>query len=413
MNFDAHNNIFRGAFEALPADMKQNLESYRPLLEIAGNYPDIFDDGEKPDSKKNQVDPDWKRFTSFPASLGGPNFHRLPWPLTGEQGKWRALTRHWLGNAVEALRSGDREGFMKFMGCLSHWFGDITQSAHLMDLALLKELLPPPDSMKDFHYHTDLEAVTGECAKLRPPKLLGESLEEVAWNMARANAEAIHESRRTIIPLLQAIFAGKKSEAALLAGPPVTKAAELTMDVLYTGIRLAEGSASPEEKKTLSSADLRLIKPEAEFHDSVYGGALLDQSRETPPWNGKNIPAELVLDDGKIKPVRGLGMLPHSGMYAAREAWMKFSLPSGVFKHFESWIGMHAVIGKEGAASFSVSLDGKEVFRSGRKNGIGSAERVKLPLGNASELTIKVEDANDGKSFWNNHVIWGEPKLVK
>ncbi|MBL8994082.1 MAG: hypothetical protein JNM63_12125, partial [Spirochaetia bacterium] len=223
MNFDAHNNILRGAFEALPDAMKADLASTRPLLEIAGNYPDLFEDPHGPDSEKNKIDPDWKRFTRFPASLGGPSFHRLPWPVA-EQGKWQALSRHWLGGAVDALQNDDNPGFMKFIGCLSHWFGDLTQSAHLMDLQLLKELIPPPESLKDFHYHTDLEAFTGECGKLSTPKILGESLDEVIWKIAAINADAIRESRRHIVPLLQAIFDEKNEEAKKLACPPVIKA---------------------------------------------------------------------------------------------------------------------------------------------------------------------------------------------
>jgi hypothetical protein len=74
---------------------------------------------------------------------------------------------------------------------------------------------------------------------------------------------------------------------------------------------------------------------------------------------------------------------------------------------------MNADLTHEGAADFVVLLDGREVFRSRPRTVKDPATPVSIKLDIANELTLKVEDANNGKTFWNNHAYWGEPKLVK
>jgi hypothetical protein len=401
-----------GAFDALPQAQRTSLKEVRSLLPAVGNYPDIFDNPTVSDEDKAKIDPDWKRFCSFPKGMDGINLHSWPHPNT-DQAKCRPIAIHWLTQAIDAYRRGDIASFIKFIGCLSHWFGDLTQSAHLMDSELLAQLVPAPPSMCTFHYHTDLEAVTGQCDKLRPPQLLGLSVEEVAWRQAAINTEAMRECRRYIIPLLQAIFSGQKEEAERRAEPPVTRAAQLTADIMYTASRLARGDISEKEAQRFGTVDLRLWKADAEMHDLVYGGAILDGNRNTPPAGAPIVGGNLLFSNGTVQAVRGLGVLPHSGMNGPRACWMRYSLPVGIFSKFEAVVGMNAELTREGAADFVVLLDGREVFRSGRRTAKDPAIPVSIKLDGSTELTLKVEDANDRKTFWNNHAYWGEPRLVK
>jgi hypothetical protein len=412
MNKQAHANIMVGAFEALPSELRAPLESVKALLPIVGNYPDIFDNPTVSDEEKKKIDRDWKRFCVFPKTMEAVNLHSWPHPIT-EQAKSRPISRHWLTRAIEASRNGDPEAFIKFIGCLSHWFGDLTQSAHIVDSQLLAELMPPPPAMSGFHYHTDLEAVTGECGSLHPPRLLGLGIEEVAWRQAAINTEAIRECRRYIIPLLQAIFDGNKAKAERCAEPPVTKAAQLTLDIMYTALRLAAEDISTAERQAFAAVDLRLWKADSEVHDLVYGGAILDSNRATPPAGAPIVAGKLLFPNGEKRVVRGLGVLPHSGMNGPRSCWMRYNLPVGVFSRFEAMIGMNAELTREGAADFVVLLDGREVFRSGPRTIKDPATPVSIKLDLTKELTLKVDDVNAGKTFWNNHAYWGEPKLVK
>jgi hypothetical protein len=396
----------------LPEPLRTTFASVEALLPDAANYPDIFDNPTRPDAVKASVDADWRRFCVFPDNLAGRCLHTWPHPNT-EQAMWRPVTEHWVSQAMASWRGGDLPGFVKFIGCLSHFFGDMTQSAHLVDLKLLAELLPAPASMAGFHYHTDLEAVTGACGPLRPPQLLGLSVPEVAWRVAAATTQAMRDCRRYIVPILQTLFAGDQAEAERHAGPPITAAAQITADVAYSTWRLATGEVPSEEREALRSVDLRCWKPDAARHDSVYGDAILDGNRSTPPSGAPIVPARLRCADGSIRPVKGLGVLPHSGMCGPRECWMRFGMPAGVFARFEAQVGLHADLTTDGAADFVVELDGREAFRSGRRSALDPALPLCVPLGASTTISLKVEDANDGRTFWNNHAFWAEPRLIK
>lgn len=412
MNSLAHANIMEGACAALPPALRTVLAPAAKLLATASNYPDIFGDPTRPVDAKDRVDPAWRRFCMLPAELGGASVHAWPFQAT-QQPKWRPVTQHLLAQAVDAQRHGDLESFVKFAGCVSHLIGDALQPAHIVDLALLAKLLPAPPERAGFHYHTDVEAVTGRCGPLRPPRLLGLDAAEAAWRLAALNTQAIDRVYRGIVPMLQALFAGRADEAESWADTPVTEAAQITADLVYTGLRLAAEDISSDERAALAEVDLRIWPTDEAFHDSVYGAAILDGNRSTPPSGAPIVPARLRMPDGTTRPARGLGVLPHSGMCGPRTCWMRYSLPPGVFDRFEALAGMHAVLTTDGAAEFVIALDGREAFRSGRRGAADAALPIRVVLGAAAEITLTVEDANDGRTFWNNHAFWAEPQLIR
>jgi len=406
-----------GAFNALPVSWREALEPQRPLLPQVGNYPDYFDDPSKPDEKKDAIDPEWRRFCLFPSGMEAKCLHHWPHSIN-EQNAFRPVIEYWLQQAIDAYRANDAVGFVKFIGCLSHYEGDVTQPAHLLNhfnyLTILREMMPPPSTMSNFDYHVDLERVTGICGPLEPARLLGTSVVEAAWRLAAWNAQAVSEMRRYILPTLQAIFDERKDEAQRLAEPPVTRAGQFTLDLFCTALRLATGDIPEAEKETLArGVDLRVWKADAESHDLVYGGsAILDGSRPTPPAGAPIIPARLRFEDG-IRTVRGLGVLPHSGVAGPRECWLRYGLPRGVFTRFEATVGMHSEETGEGAAEFIVELDSQPQWRSGRRTAQDWAMPISLELGASETITLKVVDANEGRTFWKNHAIWAEPVLLK
>jgi len=412
MNADAHVAIARGALQALPTAWRELLQPHAHALFAAANYPDLFDDPTRPEADKDAIDPQWRRYTRFPDRLAAQAMHFWPTPIFDQEHACPMLA-HLLGSAIAAWRDGLPDDACKFLGCLSHYLGDVTQPAHLMDLELLAQLLPRPDGFATFHYHTTVEAVTGDCLALAPPRLLGLDVAEAVWRLALANREAIRYSRQFVVPTVQALFARDQAEAERLAAFPVTRAAQLTADLLYTALVIATEGATPAEREGLATVDLRLLAPDAAFHDSVYGGALLDASRDVPPNSGPLSPARLRDRDGKLRLVVGLGVLPHSGMCGPRETWMRYALPPGSYALFAAEVGMHAELTRDGAADFVVELDGREVFRSGRLTAADAACPVRVPLGHATSLTLTVVDANEGRTFWHNHAIWAAPRLVR
>jgi hypothetical protein len=112
------------------------------------------------------------------------------------------------------------------------------------------------------------------------------------------------------------------------------------------------------------------------------------------------------MSKGEHVKMKGIGMLPLSGMYAPRNCWMRFNLPVGVFQRFETTAGMNLSLVKDGAAFFIVKLDEKEIFRSGRMSITDEALKISITLKSAKSLTLLVEDANNGKTLWNNHALW-------
>lgn len=186
----------------------------------------------------------------------------------------------------------------------------------------------------------------------------------------------------------------------------------MTSDAIFTAIKIATNSFTSAEKEELSPIDLRLLPADDEFHDLVYGEALLDGSKDVPPNNEPIIPAKLKFANG-IRQVKGLGVLPHSGMNRERDCYMTWHLPWGVFNEFTATVGLHADLAIGGAVSFHVLLDGKEVWTSGRMTKDDYAKAISLKLGNAETLTLNVCDANNEKSFWKNHAIWADPFLIK
>lgn len=78
MNFEAHNIILQNAVAALPDDMQKVFTSYPELLNIVGNYPDIFDDPTRSENEKNKIDPQWQKYCIYPSELAGKALHFWP-----------------------------------------------------------------------------------------------------------------------------------------------------------------------------------------------------------------------------------------------------------------------------------------------------------------------------------------------
>lgn len=411
MNGFSHPKIMIGAFESLPEDMRRRLNVPLELIGKAGNYPDFFDDPTRSVEQKKQIDPDWEKYTVYPDYLEARMLHYFPAPASDQLKRIHIYT-YLFERMIASFKEEDYSGFIKFSGCLSHAMGDATQPAHIgpdSNNVFISQMLPVPDLpyLKNFHYHTTVEAVNGECGPLPSPELIGASAAEAAWKTASDAENAVVYCRRFIIPTIQALFENDLEKAESFAGEPVTIAAKLTANAIYSAILIAE-----EKTGKLPSADLRTMPPCGQFHDMVYGSAILDGNKKVPPNNVPVTPGELKIN-GHRTVLPGLGMLPHSGMSGERSCYMTWLLPQNVFKRFTAVAGMHATLADGGAAEFQVLLDGEIVWRSGRMTTASDAKSVVVEVGSAKTITLKVLDANDRTSFWQNHAYWGKPELSR
>lgn len=408
MNDISHADIMIGACRSLPEKFRAMLNLPEALIGRAGNYPDLFDAPTTPDEKKYAIDPNWKKFIILPETMPAPMLHFIPAPVADTFVRIPVYD-YYFRRMITELQAKNYEDFIKFAGCLSHAMGDTTQPAHIgpdSNNLMISHLLPVPDKpeLKAFHYHTSVEAVVGKCAGLRSPRLLGLSPAEAAWKLAAEARKAVYYCRRFLVPMILAIFDGDQKRAEELAVEPVTIAAQLSADAIYTACCLAEGAEA-----NLPAEDLRELLPVEEFHDLVYGGAVLDGNKKVPPNDVPVTPGTLKVN-GIVTPMPGLGMLPHSGMYGDRCCFMTWQLPGRIFKTFTAMVGLHAGIGT-GAVDFHVELDGKTVWTSGRMDAAADAKECMVELGDAGKLTLRVWDADNGGSFWNNHAYWGHPEL--
>ena len=411
MNGISHSNIMLSAYKRLPENMRNTINQPEELIKIAGNYPDLFDCPTNPEEDKNKIDPNWRKYCIYPETFPAKGLHLLPWPIT-EEFYHIPVYQYYFTRMIESLREKNYADFIKFSGCLSHAMGDSTQPAHLSpdpNNVMMSQLLPVPDKpyLKGFHYHSTVEAVVGECAPLEPPVSFGLTADEAGWKLACEARKAVKYCRRFLIPTIEALFENDMAKAESLAVAPVTFAAQLTANAMFTAYNIAFGIPMD-----LPPEDLRLLPPKEEFHDLVYGGkAILDANLDVPPYTAPAVPGKLRIG-GAVVTIPGLGVLPHSGMNGDRMCFMKWLLPEKVFKTFRSKVGLHAEIGT-GAVEFLVFLDDKQVWSSGRMTNEMDALDCDIAVGNAQTLTLKVVDANNGTSFWKNHAYWGEPKLYR
>ncbi len=417
MNGYAHAAIMTEAFHALPTSISQALSIEPELLAKSGNYPDFFDDPTRTEKDKAAIDPDWRRFCEFPPRLEGRAIHQWPGEFRDMRRK-APLIRYLLEQMIESRTNQEVSAFIKFSGCLSHFFGDTTQPAHLgadKQMSDIREMLPVPEdpAFAAFNYHTSIEAVTGKCGALTTPAIQGTSAVEATWRLSFRCRAAMSYCRRFIVPITQALFRGDLPTAAAASCEPITLAAQLSADAMATACAIADGSFGSDDVERLREADLRLIRPDRQFHDMVYGEAILDGNKNVPPNNVSPTPAVLRFPSG-VHHLAGLGVLPHSGMSGPRECRMEWGLPLGVFRRFSAVVGMHADLAKQGAASFHVRFDGAESWSSGRMVGSDNAKQVNIEVpSNAETIELVVVDANDGRSFWKNHAFWGIPTLSK
>lgn len=408
MNETSHANIMLNAYLIQTEELRTKSAIPPTLLRKAGNYPDYFDAPTVSDEKRCVIDPDWKKFIQLPPGLPAERLHFVSAPIADTFARI-PIYDYYFRQMIAELRKKNYHDFIKFAGCLSHAVGDATQPAHIGPDAnnlLLSHMLPVPDTpgLENFHYHTTVEAVTGQCADLPPPCLLGLSPQEAAWKLASETRKAIIYCRRFIIPIIQAVFANDQDKAESLAAEPVTIAAQLTADAIHTAYCIAEGTAGD-----LPDEDLRQLPPIEEFHDYVYGGVVLDGNKKVPPNNVPVTPGVLKINGENIS-MPGLGMLPHSGMNGDKVCFMTWQIPRGVFKTFSAWAGLHSQIGT-GAVEFRVQLDGITVWSSGKLEGGSEAVKCEIKLYDAEKLTIQVWAAGDESNFWNNHSYWGNPVL--
>ena len=412
----AHMLITTAAFDALPPGMRKVLDVESDLVADSSCYPDTFEDPVRGADEKDKIDPQWRRFCQFPEHLAADGQHGWPTPPT-DTPHIRPMFEYLLGGAVQAIGEGDPVSAIKYLGCLSHYFGDSTQPAHLMDIGVMKSLLPPPDKFRDFCYHRGVELVIGEVGPLEAPSLLGLTLDEACWRMANRNAKYFEDCQRHCVPIIQAIFGEREDEAVRIAGAAMTPAAQMTIDAMATAVALATPETNADGLAPSNGIDLRDIRPYDARWDELYGGVLRDRSRLLHNYERTCAPefhpTKLRQANGTIRAVEGIGVLPDRGLGGPPDCYLRYDLPKGVFERFECQVGLHPDLSIGGVVEFVVELDGEVCERTGPVRGEDVERPMAIALGDARDMTLRVVALKDGDSYFFNHAVWAHPRLVR
>lgn len=108
------------------------------------------------------------------------------------------------------------------------------------------------------------------------------------------------------------------------------------------------------------------------------------------------------------RPLRMRGRLYSRGLGTHAPSSLLFEIPAG-YEAFVATVGVDDETDGAGSVIASVSLDGREVFRSPVLTGASPPAEVRIPLGGARQLLLRAEVAGDGQRF--DHVAWGEARF--
>jgi hypothetical protein len=394
-----HIHIAEAALDWLAGDCAAFWKPLRKIVAKASNYPDYF----AADSEKNeQIDPDWREYTMIPEA-DNTIVHSIIKPLKLRE-TYPPIIKHWTAQTIASIKSGDNERAAKFIGCLSHLIGDTGQAAHTFDERLLKKLLPQGD--KRFIFHSTMERVMG---KIEAPeydtKFLGGSIKELNWRLIEELEILKQRNTAEVIPLLKAIMDGDNTAAEASASRSITLCAELFADLLVSIWNIASG----EKDGLKNEFELQNLVPVDQACDMLFNYEIMID--RIP---GKTVNKALMLNLG-AGDVHGIALLADMAPFfkGVRRAFVEYSIPAGVFKYFESEVGLNHYSVNETKAVFEVKLDGKTVFTSEALGKDDSGLRVKIELGDAERLQLYVRDARpapDGTKFF--YPLFANPKLI-
>jgi len=104
---------------------------------------------------------------------------------------------------------------------------------------------------------------------------------------------------------------------------------------------------------------------------------------------------------------RGVGI--HPSNTDEKQAEIRVVLPLAEGK-FTAHVGIDDEVGQNGHAEFLVSLDGKEVWRSGFMTGGQTAKPCEIPFGKENQLLQLIVDAGP-EGYGHDHTNWADAKL--
>ena len=372
--------------------------------------------------------------------VDGVPFHYAPaneldydnWRMVEQQGRWTIAhtrekpNRNWafvkqgleyyLDKVPRVLARGDLTEAGKWLGVLVHYVEDAGHRLHALegadglDAFALDRLVAPPEETPFRTATIALDEMKNDGGDIRPyaPRLLGASVGEVAFRLYSACYEVTRRNRLRHLPVVQAIYAGRRDQAAQLLREMDEEVARLVCDCIHTVTCMGKATFAPEQLD-----DLRVVRLETLYplnRPCIAGGPY----RFTPMVRGAclgadraPVPLTLITPDGTTRTFEhGWGSGSHFEMVLA------YDLPERVYETLAMTIGLHDPLGRRGRAHIAVELDDGTLFQTELDGDRPSAD-VHVDVSSGGYLRLVTRASNPAGPTDDDHLVWGGPRLVR
>jgi hypothetical protein len=110
--------------------------------------------------------------------------------------------------------------------------------------------------------------------------------------------------------------------------------------------------------------------------------------------------------DGAVLTLAGATFRKGLGVHAASD--LRYTVPTGCTR-FTSTVGVDDEVGTSGSVTFTVSVDGTQLYDSGRLTGASPNATVSVPVTAGGTLRLVVTNAGDGDAY--DHADWADAQL--
>jgi len=301
---------------------------------------------------------------------------------------------------------------LKFLGVLCHWNEDPgSPSAHSSPVgeAALRILLPPTKEKENLNYTYGYGGISSvgefEIPEVNyTPKLLGNSIPEVALRLFQHQRLLERRAASGIVPIVQSIQYGDGTEAEKTRSRLAHRNAEHIADLCYSVFCLAFEKIDPEEAQQWNeqrlSTWLSESAPRMTTHPYYVTPFLVDQS-----FDARRALHPLQIEETRYDHGFGAGV-PSSIEYTLTDG--------GSYRKFVVDVGLHPQAGPTGRVNFQIWIDDKIVAESGFLTPGDPPQRLKVGLPDDQMFRLKLSTvAGEKADSLHNLAIWGSPRLVK
>ncbi len=403
---EPHQSITKAALRVLPDSDREALAAEWELLgEDFCLIPDhVFTD------RKNA------RYAMMDSRPGETYLTVLHLPSKPEE--YQEVLGYFIEKAAGALREGRGGDAARFTGTICHLIEDYGSPSHTIPgdnmFTLQQQFLPPPAHMRHKLLHGLIESGSLEVSiEGYQARVLGTSVAEAAWRLTHRIHDAIVNARGTTVPIIQALYQGDTAAVTRHQQIAAKVDAEVVADAIHTVIALGLNRfpVGVEEVPRRIGLDSffpleapNLYYPQKMFFGAPYWG---HPSHGYVLENGeREVPLKLFVAENESVMERVF----REGIGAGGRSTLTYQLPAGVFRKFDVLVGLHSELGANGAAEFSILLDGKKAASVQLKGG-DSAVRLECDLEGVAQLQLV--SAGQGTNPKSNYTVWAEPVLSK